>query len=181
MFSPDIHQPPATFHSERTLDALPKVLSSSPADRMTTPPIGEVLHLPGMRQVSHNKQQSSVGSCRHPSQSVFLFCFVFSFYWKKKTKCSSAPPARRPAFKYRADTNPRGTHCTTVSGPAFSIFRKINEQAHSKTIPCIISHFQSNPQGFPAITSDTKWVILLQKLRWDNLLQYIAIKTLEYE
>lgn len=56
MFFLYIHQPPAALLSERMLDALPKVLSSSPADRMTTPPIGEVLHLPEMRQVDHNNQ-----------------------------------------------------------------------------------------------------------------------------
>lgn len=57
MFFLHVHQPPAAPHSERMLDASPKkVLCSSPAGRMTTPPKGEVMHLPGMRLVDHNKQ-----------------------------------------------------------------------------------------------------------------------------
>lgn len=64
-----IHQPPTALHSERMLDALPKVLCFSPAGRMTTPPIGEALHLPGMRQVNPNNQWCAVGQLVRSSSS----------------------------------------------------------------------------------------------------------------
>lgn len=90
MFLLHVHQPPAAYHSERTLDALTKILCYSPAGIMTTAPPkkGEVMHLPGMRLVNHNMQWSSVGACR---QLVPPFCL-------RKTKPNTALLIVQPAL-----------------------------------------------------------------------------------
>lgn len=93
MFFFRIHQPPAALQvSGSVLDALPKVLCSSPAGRMTTPPIGEVLHLPGTRQGDHNSQRSTVGARRqltpHPSPILL----------EKNKKPNAAPLAVQAAL-----------------------------------------------------------------------------------
>lgn len=159
MFFFRIHQPPAALQvSGSVLDALPKVLCSSPAGRMTTPPIGEVLHLPGTRQVDHNSQRSTVGARRQLTPTRLQFC---SRKTKKPKRSASGCTSGSP---HSADMNPRGCHRTTMSTWAFSVFGKINEQK-TKRLPCLLARSLSNPGGVSVITWDAKWVNLTSKSR----------------
>ena len=118
-----------------------KVLSSSPAGRMTTPPTGEVLHLPGIGQVNHN-QWSSVGA----SRQLNPICPPANRLEKNKTQ-HTAPLVEQPGSLYSADMNPRGTHCKTMSSPACSNLGKIKEAPQTKRVPRFLYRCLSNPWG----------------------------------
>lgn len=126
-----------------------KVLRSSPAGRMTTSPEGEVMHLPGVSLVSHNKRQEHHGSAQTARPRFLPPCLRKTKTQRSASGCTSGSPCC-------ADMNPGGaggvgSHRTTSSGSTFSIFRKINEQALSKRLACLPPHCLSRPPWWGSV------------------------------
>lgn len=146
MFFLYIHQPPAAPHSERMLDALPKVLSSSPASRVTTPKFCTFQEWDKSTVTTNRALLGLAGSVYSDREKQNLTQHLWAYN----------------QASYSADMSPRALTVQPHQVLPSASLERLMSRWTPKGSPRFLSHFLSNPGGHQSLPEMLNGKILFQ-------------------